>query len=141
MNLPLIVELKGQDRLEVTNLNPFTMKVIGCELLFQKLAQLKKQEGSEPSQWKLLSARDHASLLINELILKLRGDWKHPYSHEEVCHCRTVSLETVEQAILNGAHTAEMVSKWTMASTACGTCRPEVEKILQFRLQTSSEGS
>lgn len=135
MNLPIVIELKGQDRLEVTSLNPFKMKVIGCDLLFRKLSEIRQKEGSDPSQWRLQQSHDHASLLINELILKVQSKWTHPYPHDEVCHCRTVSLETVEQAILNGAHTPELVSKWTMASTACGTCRPEVEKILQFRLQ------
>ena len=135
MQLPLIVEFKGRDRLEVTSLKPFKMKIIGCESLHAKLQELKKSQGVDLSQWPLQSEKDHVSLLINELILKLQNKWNHPYPHEEVCHCRVVSLETVEQAILNGADTPEMVSKWTMASTACGTCRPDVEKILNFRLK------
>ncbi len=135
MQLPLIVEFKGRDRLEITSLSPFKMKIIGCEKLHKKLAELKKSEGSDIAKWKLQNEKDHVSLIINEVILKLQNKWPHPYTHEEVCHCRVVSLETVEQAILNGADTPEMVSKWTMASTACGTCRPDVEKILKFRLQ------
>ncbi len=134
MELPLVVEIKGRDRLEVTSLNPFKMKVIGCDSLRKKLQSVKAQSGSDISKWSLLTDKDHASLLINELILKLQNKWQHPYPHEEVCHCRTVPLETVEQAIMNGANTPEMVSKWTTASTACGTCRPDVEKILKFRL-------
>lgn len=134
MELPLVVEIKGRDRLEITSLKPFKMKIIGCENLHKKLAELKKSHGADISTWVLQSEKDHVSLLINELILKLQNKWVHPYPHEEVCHCRTVSLETVEQAIMNGADTPEMVSKWTTASTACGTCRPDVEKILRFRL-------
>lgn len=134
MELPLVVEIKGRDRLEVTSLSPFKMKVIGCEELSRKLNELKTRFGSDIAKWETLASRDHASLLINELILKLQNKWTHPYQQDEVCHCRTVSLETVEQAILCGAHSPEMVSRWTSASTACGTCRPDVEKILKFRL-------
>ncbi len=136
MELPLVVELKGRDRLEITSLSPLKMKIIGCEKLHKKLTDLKKSEGSDIAKWKLQNEKDHVSLLINELIFKLQEKWAHPYPHEEVCHCRVVTLETVEQAIFNGADTPEMVSKWTMASTACGTCRPDVEKILNFRLRT-----
>lgn len=134
MELPLVVEIKGRDRLEVTSLSPFKMKIIGCESLFKKLSELKATHGLDISKWPLLPEKNHVGLLLNELILKLQNKWTHPYPHEEVCHCRVVSLETVEQAIMNGADTPEMVSRWTMASSACGTCRADVEKILKFRL-------
>ncbi|MFN8789841.1 MAG: (2Fe-2S)-binding protein [Bdellovibrionales bacterium] len=134
MQLPLVVEIAGRDRLEVLSLDPFRMKVIGCTALVHKLQELRETSGVNPAKWALPSGSDHVSLLIQELILKLQGKWQHPYQHEEVCHCRNVSLETVEQAIINGAHTPEMVSRWTSASTACGTCRPDVEKILKYRL-------
>lgn len=134
MDLPLKVELKGQDCLEVTSLVPFKMTITGCALLHQRLNEIKKAQGADVAKWTLVNEKDHVALLINELILKLQDKWQHPYLHEEVCHCRTITLETVEQAIMAGAHTPEMVSKWTTASTACGTCRPDVEKILAFRL-------
>jgi bacterioferritin-associated ferredoxin len=139
METSLIAELKGQDRLEVLSLQPFQMRVIGCRKMWDQLKRMRDRHGLDVVQWPLLRERDHASLLINELILKLRNQWKQPYLHEEVCHCRSVSLETVEQAILNGAQTPEMVSKWTMASTACGTCRPDVEKIIQYRLSAATQ--
>ena len=138
MELPLVVEIKGRDRLEVTSLSPFKMKIIGCEALNKKLFELKAAHGIDLSKWPLQKETNHVSLLINEVILKLQDKWNHPYPHEEVCHCRMVTLETVEDAIMNGAETPEMVSKWTMASTACGTCRPDVEKILQFRLRSET---
>lgn len=135
MNLPLIVEIAGRDKLEVTSIKPFKMKVIGCTQLLQTLNNLKEKHGSDISVWPIPMENDHTSLLIKELILKLNNKWEHPYLHEEVCHCRSVPLETVEQAIFNGAHTPEMVSRWTSASTACGTCRTDVEKILKYRLE------
>jgi NAD(P)H-nitrite reductase large subunit len=135
MDLPIVAEIKGRDRLEVISLNPFKMKVIACHYVFDFLERQKNLHGSDLSQWPIPEAHDHASLLIKELILKIKGQWTHVYAHEEVCHCRNVSLESVEQAVFLGAHTPEMISKWTSATTACGTCRSDVEKILNFRLK------
>jgi bacterioferritin-associated ferredoxin len=135
MDLPLIVEIKGRDRLEVVSLKPFKMKVIACHKVFEFLENEKSKHGEDPQLWPLPQGQDHASLLVKELILKLNGNWQHVYTHEEVCHCRNVTLEAIEQALFLGAHTPEMISKWTSASTACGTCRSDVEKILAFRLK------
>lgn len=134
MTLPLVVEIAGRDRLEVTSLEPFKMKIIGCELMWSTLQDMKTQYGPDITSWPLPEGTDHVSLLLKELILKLHGKWEHPYPHAEVCHCRNVPLTTVEEAIFAGAHTPEMVSRWTSASTACGTCRSDVIKILEFRL-------
>lgn len=73
-------------------------------------------------------------ILLREILLKMKGEWKFPYEEAEVCHCRVVSLETVDAAIICGAHTPQKVSEWTSASTACGTCRPDVTAILAYRL-------
>lgn len=134
MELPLIVEIKGRDLLKVTSLDPFKMEVIACHQLLETLKKLKNEHGENIKSWPLPTGIDHASLLIKELILKLNDQWKPVYTDEEVCHCRTISLETIEQAIFHGATTAERVTQMTTASSACGTCRPDVEKILKFRL-------
>ena len=57
-------------------------------------------------------------------VLKARDEWKPTFTDEEICHCRFVPLAVVDAAIVAGAHTAEKVSAWTSASTACGT-RPQ----------------
>jgi bacterioferritin-associated ferredoxin len=75
-----------------------------------------------------------AALCLRELILKIKGEWVYPYSEEEICHCRAVPTAVVDQAICTGAHTTKKVSEQTSASTACGTCRPDVAAILKFRL-------
>ena len=134
MEIPLIVEIKGRDLLKVTSLEPFKMEVIACHKLMQTLNDLKKQFGENIKSWPMPTGIDHASLLIKELILKLNDQWKHVYLDDEVCHCRTISLEMIELAIFHGATTAERVTQMTTASSACGTCRPDVEKILKFRL-------
>lgn len=79
-----------------------------------------------------------AELMIAEAVLKARGEWKPVYTDDEICHCRVVPLATVDAAITCGAHTSAKVSAWTSASTACGTCRPDVEAHLKFRLRTGS---
>ncbi len=79
-----------------------------------------------------------AELLIAEAVLKVRGEWHPTFTDEEICHCRNVPLKVVDAAIVAGAHTPEKVSAWTSASTACGTCRPDVQNHLRFRLRTGT---
>ncbi|MCB0386481.1 MAG: (2Fe-2S)-binding protein, partial [Bdellovibrionales bacterium] len=74
------------------------------------------------------------AMLLREVILKAQGKWQYPYEHEELCHCRVVATSKVDAAILTGAHDPRDVSKQTSASTACGTCRPDVEAIIAYRL-------
>jgi bacterioferritin-associated ferredoxin len=88
-----------------------------------KLKELPLPQGRRP-----------AVLCLREAILKIRGEWDFPYKEEELCHCRAVLTAVVDQAICAGAHAARKVSEVTSASTACGTCRPDVEAILKFRL-------
>jgi bacterioferritin-associated ferredoxin len=90
-----------------------------------KLAELPLPEGTSP-----------AELLVTEAVQKARGEWHPTFTDEEVCHCRGVSLKIVDAAVVCGAHSPEKVSAWTSASTACGTCRPDVETHLAFRLRS-----
>lgn len=115
--------------------NQWQLTFIGCESLSNLVLENKKLHGQDPHLWPLPVGLSHSELLLREFLLKLKNQWVPVYAHEELCHCRKVSAQEVEQAILCGAHTSEAVSRWTGASTACGTCRPEVEKILQERLQ------
>ena len=70
-------------------------------------------------------------LMLRELLLKARGEWIEPYNEEELCHCRAIPTKVVHQSILAGAHRPEEVSRWTSASTACGTCRKDVVSLLK----------
>ena len=134
-----VVELEGCDRLELTqNSGISSLKVIGCSKLLLLLHQLKQQFGNEVQQWTLPEGSAHEILLVRELILKAKDQWNHPYLHEELCHCRAIPTRVVDQAILLGAHTPEVVTRRTSASSACGTCRPDVEKIIAFRLDASA---
>ncbi|PIS11104.1 MAG: nitrite reductase [Bdellovibrio sp. CG10_big_fil_rev_8_21_14_0_10_47_8] len=131
-------ELKGRDLIEVDLASsPPRLKVIGCADLLALVRAIQTQHGVQPGQWPLPKGTSHSELLVKELILRVQGKWKFPYEHLELCHCRRVETEVVDQAIIAGAHRPEEVSRQTSASTACGTCRPDVEKIIQFRLGSS----
>ena len=77
------------------------------------------------------------AILFRELILRAQGKWQLPYESEELCHCRAVPTAVVDRAICAGAHTSRQVSEQTSASTACGTCRPDVEAMIKWRLGSS----
>lgn len=135
----ILVEMPGRDRLTATPAGAgWTVEVIGCAEMTRLVASLKAAHGEDPTVWALPEGEGHAALLVRELILRARGEWVYPYQDLELCHCRSVPTEVVDQAILSGAHTCEKVSRRTSASTACGTCRPEVQKILDYRLKTSA---
>lgn len=76
-------------------------------------------------------------LMFKELIQKAQGRWVPGFEEAEVCHCRVVPTITVRQSIFMGAHSPEQVSMYTTASTACGTCRKDVELILNALLKSN----
>ncbi len=78
---------------------------------------------------------DHGSVIWRELIARIQGQWKIPVEHEELCHCRKISTQRVDRAIVFGAHTVDEIRKRTSANTGCGTCKPDVESMIKNRLQ------
>lgn len=140
------VELEGRDYIEVDceGEDPHkpgkvqNVSVLGCTEFMSTMRTMRKAFGVDVSKWPVPEGTDHSSLLVKEMILKLRGEWQFPYAHAEICHCRTVATHTVDQAIIAGAHSPEVVTRQTSASTACGTCRPEVQKIIDYRLERKS---
>lgn len=130
------VKLAGRDFLELSENNgKFNFKYTGCYEMHELIQNCRKNYGEDIRKWPLPSGHSHSELLLKELILKIKQQWVYPYQDDELCHCRNVRTETVDQAILAGAHTPEMVSLWTSASTACGTCHPNVEKLIKYRLE------
>jgi bacterioferritin-associated ferredoxin len=136
------VELESRDFLEVECEGDdaqapgrvLKVSMIGCSQFMDMMQKMKKHFGPDVSAWPLPEGNDHSSILLREMILKLRGEWKFPYSEAELCHCRSVPAHVVDQAIIAGAHTTTTVTRQTSASTACGTCRPQVQKIIDYRL-------
>lgn len=135
-NKEIIVELDGRDRV-IAHQNAdgsWVLNIVGCFDFLNLFQEMKSKFGKEIHSWPTPKAKDHASLLLRELIMKANGQWQLPYEHEELCHCRAVSTHTVDQAIIAGAHTSDSVSRVTSASTACSTCRPQVEALIKYRL-------
>lgn len=81
---------------------------------------------------------DLASLLLREAILKIQGLWGPPYKELILCHCRSIATEDVDRSILLGANRVEQVKQQTSASTACGTCQPDIEAMIDYRLKLAS---
>lgn len=55
-----------------------------------------------------------------------------------ICFCHAVSEATIREAIRNGARTLEQVQTQTKASTGCGGCTCEVERLLEEEQNTKS---
>lgn len=136
------VELEGRDFLEVEcegddSQAPgrvLNVSMIGCSQFMDMMQKMRKNFGPDVSAWPLPEGNDHSSILLREMILRLRGEWKFPYQEEELCHCRSIPAHVVDQAVIAGAHSTATVTRQTSASTACGTCRPQVQKIIDYRL-------
>ena len=136
MSNKVSVSLTGRDYLEasLTEDNKIAgVQIKGCLDLLRMAETLKQSHGGDPRLWPLPVGQDHSSLLLREFILKLKSQWNFPYEHDELCHCRSIQAKVVDEAIVAGADTVERVSRETLAGTGCGTCRPEIQKIMAFR--------
>lgn len=110
--------------------------VIGSATFLNAVSQMRKINGDNPLAWpNLETLKNEDDLLLNEFILKCKSSFKLAYEHAELCHCRMVPAEKVYDSIKQGCRTIEEVGRTTMAGTGCGSCRPDIEKLLtQFRL-------
>lgn len=108
------------------------LRALGC-VEFLAAVRALAAGSPDPAAWALPESTDHVGLLLREFILKARGEWEFPYPEDELCHCRNVPTAVVDRAIMNGAHTGPQVSRLTTASTSCGTCRPDVERLIAYR--------
>ena len=53
----------------------------------------------------------------------------------QICDCNAVTKAQIVQAVLGGAHSLASVRDRTRACTGCGSCRPEVERIVELACQ------
>jgi NAD(P)H-dependent nitrite reductase large subunit len=53
----------------------------------------------------------------------------------QICDCNAVTKAEIVEAVLRGARTLQAVSDVTHACTGCGSCRPQVQAILEFAAQ------
>ncbi|MGE0762185.1 MAG: bacterioferritin-associated ferredoxin [Bdellovibrionales bacterium] len=108
-----------------------SLKGVGGPDMLKMLGEWRGRLKGKLSELALPTGVNGPELMLRELLLKARGEWVEPYQDEELCHCRSIPTAIVHQAILAGAHRPEEVSRWTSASTACGTCRKDVICLLK----------
>jgi len=74
---------------------------------------------------------------LNEKRLSLlrSGAKAEPVLGRLVCSCNNVGSGNIENKIASGCTTLSQISAATGAGTGCGSCRPEVKKILEKKLQ------
>lgn len=54
--------------------------------------------------------------------------------NKNVCNCRRVSFDALEESIKNGADSFEKVIEETKATKGCGRCKSYVEDIVKNKL-------
>ena len=130
-------QIPGHESLEceVSENGQMILKVIASTATMKLLRRLRASN-PDISHWAIPSGNSISEILVRELILKVTGSWAFPLDQEELCHCRAIRTSRVDQAIVIGAHHVAKIRRMTSANTACGTCLPEIEKILQFRLKS-----
>ena len=62
-------------------------------------------------------------------------DAEHIPDSARICDCNAVSKGQIIEAVLGGAMSVAAVSEVTRACTGCGSCRPEVERIVALACQ------
>ena len=109
------------------------LRAIGCPDLLKLVSDYRSRLKGVLTQVPLPDGQDHAAMLVRECLLRARGEWTPPYTDVELCHCRAVPTAVVDEAIVCGARTVAAVSRKTSAGTSCGTCKTDIEAMLNFR--------
>lgn len=107
---------------------------VGCPELLKLLGEWRPKLQGDLQALSVPTGVGHAQMLFRELILRAKGEWLFPYKEDELCHCRAVPTQKVDEAVICGAHTVLSVSQRTSAGTSCGTCKPDIEQVLKYRL-------
>lgn len=137
--LRIEVGVEGHDQIRLQeNNNKYHINFNGCLEFSQLMINYKNKFGLDVRAWPIPSGKSHSEMVVREFLMKLKGTWSFPYVDEEICHCRHVKTKTVDLAVLKGAHDHELAMQWTGCSTACGTCKPNVQSIIDYRLNKST---
>lgn len=120
----------GMDQIEVVcdGGKIISSKVVGSLELLNKFKTWQKNPLNLPS------GKTSEDLLLKELSLKIQDQWPLTNDEPELCHCRKIPQMNVERAVVLGAHSVEQVRARTSANTGCGTCLPDVERVLKAYL-------
>jgi len=107
----------------------------GCPEMLQLMQAWRPKLKGALESLEIPQGNTHSEILLREAILKARGEWKFPYAEEELCHCRAVATSKVDAAIIGGCRSVRAIARETSAGTSCGSCRPDTEAIINYRLQ------
>ncbi len=138
----LEVSLPGRDRLQLKmklvngTIESATLTGRGCSDFLRLLQAWRPKLAGTLDALELPQGDSHATLLLREAILRAKGEWKFPYAEEEICHCRAVSTAKVDAAIIGGCRSVRAIARETSAGTSCGSCRPDTESIINYRLKS-----
>lgn len=131
---PIVVELENQDSISATVTDGvLSFTASGCLEILTACKQLNLLKESDPFKLPLPVGNSHVSMLIRELIQKIKQVWDFPYTEEELCHCRAIPTKVVDAAIINGLHKVEEIGKYCSAGVTCGNCRTDIENIINYR--------
>lgn len=139
----LQVSLPGRDslelKLETANGNILTAKLTGrgCTEFLKLLQTWRPKLTGALLAVEIPRGNSHGEILLREALLKARGEWKFPYAEEELCHCRAIATGKVDAAIIGGCRSVRAIARETSAGTSCGSCRPDTETIINYRLSKS----
>ena len=75
---------------------------------------------------------DHQTELSEKRVQLLRsGKVSEPISGRLVCSCNNRGAGNIEQAIAEGCDTLNAICERTGAGLGCGSCKPEINRILE----------
>lgn len=117
------------------SLDQQTIKVEGPSLLQNRIFEMIDREGRDPMNWQTRVVFDGWDVLINQWIKLVKGQKTSCYPHDELCHCRMIPLDVVENAIKQGVFKQSEISRVTLAGTGCGSCKKDIEEVLQFHIK------
>jgi NAD(P)H-nitrite reductase large subunit len=132
MQIRISLENRDEIQFEIQENGTYTLQVKGCWDLLQQAKTLRAHKTIE--EIPVPTGNDHVSMMLREALLRAKNKWALPYQDEELCHCRFVPTKKVEQAIVAGAHDLASVGRACSAGITCGSCKPDIEALLEYRL-------
>ena len=145
ISIEIIMTTRDRLRLEAKCvagiLSEIDLRVVGCPELLEMAVQWRANLVGSMDRLQPPQENTHAAMMFRELVQRLKGEWEYPYVEEELCHCRQVPTQVVDEAVIMGAESVVEIARTTSAGTGCGTCRPDIEKIIGYRRVKSQKGS
>ena len=105
---------------------------MGPAVFKKKIDEKIKLFGLNPKNWNVAKAQDGYDVLLNEFVLKCQDNYKIPYIHDELCHCRMVQTQKVLSVIKQDAFSVTEIGRVTMAGTGCGSCKKDIEELVNY---------